>query len=512
MAQHKTCFHKIRVSLRDLLGGDYIDAVCAARAGLSGEDHRELIRSADQPVDLFPNGFHDRLLSLLGQVGQPISNALAHSANGATTAAFEAATRTHVAPLTGLGYYRVGQDGRLCFISKSEHYHAPVGHGFPGYRLVEVARRLGIPNATHNNTRGHITRLLEEELIRTANGAAYGADVSAHTGQLDRVLNFETGSLAAEAALKLILSRFYQSQPDAPEPKYRRRTPVLIVVGDDDGALQANYHGTTMLAQMLRGMWPELAGRLEDEGILLVRAVRPNCLEDVDRFFAEYERQPYKVAGFIHEIVMMNYGAKLLTRDFLARVYKLCQLHDVPTAVDEIQTCLWHRDMYMFREYGLAPGFVVVGKGFAAGEYAASRLLFRSQYDSLPQFGALVTNGQEELASLVYLITMRWAQCNADVTEAIGDYFEQRLRDLADAHPSMIVRIEGRRHCAAVCFEDANRAKAFTASLNELGIDISVQTYKASGPPAAMLKPPLIAGYEAIDMLIEKMESVLRAG
>ena len=60
--------------------------------------------------------------------------------------------------------FRVGEDGRLWLISKSEHYHVPLGHGFPGYALLDRARRLGIPNATHNNTRGRITRLLEEEL------------------------------------------------------------------------------------------------------------------------------------------------------------------------------------------------------------------------------------------------------------------------------------------------------------------------------------------------------------
>ena len=42
----------------------------------------------------------------------------------------------------------------------------PSATAFPGYRLLETARALGIPNATHNNTRGCITRLLEEELVR----------------------------------------------------------------------------------------------------------------------------------------------------------------------------------------------------------------------------------------------------------------------------------------------------------------------------------------------------------
>jgi len=502
MADRTTCFRPVSVSLADLAGREYMAAVCAARAGLTGEDRRELDQLAREPVDLLPNEFQDRLTGLLPRVGERLCDAMSGSAPGAGSAAFNASTKSTEAPLTGLGYYRVAEDGRLHFISKSEHYHAPLGHGFPGYQLVDRARRLGIPNATHNNTRGHITRLLEQELARTA-----GGDTSSW-----RVFNLETGSLAAEGAIKLLLSRFYKSQPDAPAPKYDGRTPVLVVVGNDDGGAEANYHGTTMVAQMLRGMWPALARRLADHQMLEVRVVRPNCIEDVDRVFAEYETKPYKVAGFLHEIVMMNYGGRVLNREFLEHVYRLCDRHDVPTVVDEIQTCLWHHELYMFREYELDPTCVVLGKGLGAGEYAASRLLFRGQYDTLPQFGALVTNGQEELASLTYLITMRWAQANADVTQQIGEYFEQRLRELADQHRSLIAGIEGRRHCAAVCFEDLARAKAFASTLNGLGIDISAQRYKADCPPTAMLKPPLIAGVDAIDMLVDTMDSVLRSG
>jgi len=86
--------------------------------------------------------------------------------------------------------------------AKSEHYHTPLGHNFPGYRLIDNARALGITNATHNNTRGYITRLLEQELVRTINGlrpeetdALDAALASQEPHVLNRVINLETGSL-----------------------------------------------------------------------------------------------------------------------------------------------------------------------------------------------------------------------------------------------------------------------------------------------------------------------------
>ncbi len=58
---------------------------------------------------------------------------------------FDSATKLGLAPLSGLGVFRVGEDGRLYLIAQSEHYHTPLGHSFPGYTLLERARQLGIP-------------------------------------------------------------------------------------------------------------------------------------------------------------------------------------------------------------------------------------------------------------------------------------------------------------------------------------------------------------------------------
>ena len=51
------------------------------------------------------------------------------------------------------------------------------------------------------------------------------------------MLNLETGSLAVEAGVKMMLARFYRVQADAPLPPYNGRIPVLLVMGNDDGGL-----------------------------------------------------------------------------------------------------------------------------------------------------------------------------------------------------------------------------------------------------------------------------------
>jgi len=326
---------------------------------------------------------------------------------------------------------------------------------------------------------------------------------------LNRVLNLETGSLAVEAGIKMMLSRFYKIQADGPATKYTDRIPVFLVMGDMDGGTLANYHGTTIVTQIMRGMWRDLGSKVEACNGLAVRGIKPNDLDDLKRAFGMYNTTPYKVAGFLHEIVLMNYAAFLLNREFMTMAYDLCHTHDVPVLVDEIQSCIWSPEIFMYREYDLHPDFVAVGKGMPGGEYAASRILFSSHMDTMAQFGALVTNGQEELAALAYLVTMRWARENAEVTSAVGQHYEDRVHELARKYPDVICAVEGRRHMIGIYFYDLDHAKTFALTMAAEGMDVSVQTYKAGCPPSALTKLPLISGYEVVDFVMDHMSVIL---
>ena len=512
----RTLMSNPALSLADLAGPDYVQAVCHARALLEGAPLDALQAIATEKVELAPAWYRRRIDDLLPHIGRKVCDGLPRSALGAGTAAFNQATDTRAAPLSALGFVRIGEDGRAYLIAKSEHYHASLGHGFPGYKLLDNARRLGIDNPTHNNTRGHITRLLEQELVRAANGIAPGdevrlSEVLASTGPhvLNRVINLETGSLAAEAALKMVLARFFRLEETSPEPPYQGRIPVLLVMGDYAGGRRANYHGTTMLTQAMRDMWPDLSRALEAQGALVVRPVRINDAVDFERALAEGERPPCKVAGFFHEIILMNYAAIRLDDAYLQRAYDLCREHDVPVVADEIQTGIWSPELFWFRECGLQPDLVAVGKGFPGGESAASRILATPSLDTLHQFGALVTNGQEEIASLAYLITMAYARANGNYTREVGEHYEAELRALAGRYPALVRHIEGQRHLCGIVFHAVDKVVAFVASLREAGIDISAHTYKAETPPVALTKLPLISTHAMVEFLVERMHQAL---
>jgi acetylornithine/succinyldiaminopimelate/putrescine aminotransferase len=503
-------------SLLDIIHKEYVDSVCRAQSFLTRKPVDLYYKIAKEKVDFFPASIQTRLEELVTHVGKKVTSGLEHSLSGAGTQAFEDSSHYFMAPLAGMGPYRIGEDGRLYLASKSAHYHASLGHRFPGFNLIENAKKLGIVQSTHNNTRGYVTRLAETELIRRVNGIGNDNDqlrkifTSTSPGVLNRVINLQTGSLAVEAAFKILLTRFYPFSPSDPKPQYSGTTPVLLVMGDSNGGLEVNYHGTTIFTQMFRGLWPSLYKELEKSNLFKIVPVRVNDIDHFKETVKNYETGNMKIAGFMHEIILMNYGAIKLDETYLKEAYSICRQHDIPIVADEIQSCTWYGNGFLFKEYELNPDIVVVGKGFPGGEYAASKVILSSDFDNLDQFGALVTNGQEELSSLCYLITSAFIDANADTLKQFGDYYHNGLKQIAKKYPGLIDKIEGLGHLSSLFFSNAGKAASFAANLNEQGIDISAHTYKENCAPSALTKLPLITTPPIIDFILNKMDETLK--
>jgi 4-aminobutyrate aminotransferase-like enzyme len=170
---------------------------------------------------------------------------------------------------------------------------------------------------------------------------------------------------------------------------------------------------------------------------------------------------------------------------------------------------MWYKGMYLYKLYELQPDFVILGKGFPGGQYPASKVITTAEMDTLNQFGALVTNGQEELASLSYLVTMNFARANSTEIDRIGKKFEDGLHSLKEKYPEKIVTVEGLGHLAALHFHTVSEASKFAKALNENCVDASAQIYKANCVPAVLFKPPVITTDSVIDRLLEIIDGLL---
>ena len=501
-------------SLSDILGADYMEAVQSVATLIGGMDKDEAYRLANEKVDFFPDEYIAKMDSLAKRTGEVIVKPFVNTEKGAPTDAYANATHMNMSPIGGYGCTRIGEDGKAYLAAKSEHYHISLGHSFPGYKLIDNARKLGILNATHNNTRGYITRLAERRIVAAVNGLQNDADIdkvlaSREPQVLNRIINLETGSLAVEAGIKMMLARFYKLDGSFSSPVYEGKIPVFLVMEDNKEGLGANYHGTTIVAQTFRGMWPEFYEKCVENDLYRVVSVKKNDISDFAEKIKTYNTGKYKTAGFLHEIILMNYAGIRLDKEFLQEAHKLCRETDTFTLVDEIQSCMWYDGMFLFRQYDLHPDFAVIGKGFPGGEYPASKIITTAPADSLNQFGALVTNGQEELASLAYLITMEFSSANGKEIDAMGAKLENGIKALASEFPELLPPPEGLGHLSAIHFNSVEKAAEFTKIMNDMCVDISAQLYKPDCPPAVLLKPPVITDDVVLEVLLEKIKEGL---
>ena len=170
---------------------------------------------------------------------------------------------------------------------------------------------------------------------------------------------------------------------------------------------------------------------------------------------------------------------------------------------------IMYKGAFLFRLYGLQPDFSIVGKGFPGGEYPASKIITNADMDTLNQFGALVTNGQEELAALAYLITMTFMRANGKIVAELGARFDKGLKAIAEKYSDKIVCAEGLDHLAALHFHTVDAAAAFAGKMKNACIDSSVMLYKANCVPALLMKPPVIASEATIDYILDTIDALL---
>ena len=123
--------NNVSLSLCDLLGDEYLSAVCAARAFLTGESADTLRAIAEDKIDCWPEAFARRQEELMDRVGQSALPPCKINEPGAASGAYAAAQHAFAAPLSALGGFRLGEDGRVYFSGKSEHYQIPWDTAFP---------------------------------------------------------------------------------------------------------------------------------------------------------------------------------------------------------------------------------------------------------------------------------------------------------------------------------------------------------------------------------------------
>ena len=440
---------------------------------------------------------HDRT-ELLASVGKTIESlpAVEHLKKSFFQASFRTgATVEGEDLLAGQGLFFITERRRLFLDTTAGHYQMTWGYNHPELTAALLAAvEAGLVWDDHSNIPGDPVKRLAEKLVELANGARSLQRIR-RTGDLAALeddpqalntvlLGIATGSVACSTAIKLALNYFKETRGSG--------EPVFV-------ALAGNYHGTDLVAQRLRGMWPEYLGRLP------VRLLEPNDAEALRRTFADCGD---RVAAMFVEPVMMNREAITLDREYLLEARRLCDEHDAALVFDEIQSCFWYPEFFSAARLGVGPDMLVVGKGMTAGFHPLSAVIYRRKYDSLAQYDAISTNGNAPLAAYVALVSIGLIEKEGDRIAQVTRYWRSGLEELPQEFPRLIQRIHGDGLLAGIKFHAVEGAKEFHRRCLDAGLWLRLHVYH-EGHSTVLTKFALVLDEETVDFLLGRFREIL---
>jgi acetylornithine aminotransferase len=384
--------------------------------------------------------------------------------------------------LVGRGLFYLSEQRRLFLDCTSGHYQMLWGYNHPALdAAVAAATQLGVVWDNHSNIPQAPVKYLAHRLVSLANPA----------GQKDPLntvlLGVCTGSVACGAALKIML-KVYQAR------RHQSGVPVILT-------LDGNYHGTDMVPQFLRGMWPHLVSDLE------VVKLEPNHPEALASAFQKYGT---RVAGFWAEPVMMNREAIAVEADYLRLARQWCDEVGALLCIDEIQTGFWQSRVFAFRELDLHPDLVVVGKGMTAGFHPLSGVILKERLDVLEQYDAISTNGSAALPSYVALCSLQMIESMSGRISQIGQKIMDGFCALVSEFPEHLQAAHGRGYLAGLKFRRVEAAQNFQRDLLKAGLWTRVHAYH-EGHRTLLTKLGLLSSPAVVDFMLGQFRLLLQA-
>jgi acetylornithine/N-succinyldiaminopimelate aminotransferase len=463
--------------------------------GLAGPLGAEVCRAMSKAKTFLDSHDTSQLLALVGRTMEGVTlprtinkAVLQKSYGGGTLAETDDL-------LAGRGLFYITEQGKLFLDCTAGHYQMSWGYDHPVLtQVVHEGLAAGIVPDNHSNIPQWPVKRLAQKLVEAANpdlpelqNGDFSKVMESKTRLNTVLLGIATGSVACEAALKIAL--MHRERTKRPGP------PVFVV-------LDGNYHGTGFFSQYLRGMWGPYIHNLE------VVAVQPNDGDELEHVIARYQD---RIAGFWAEPIMMNREAIRVEPQYLQLAQKLVRRVGALLVIDEIQTGFWTPDLFLYKQCGIVPDIVVVGKGMSAGLHPLSSIIYRRELDVLAQYDAISTNGNAALAALVALANIELLQRHGPEVNRTQAYYYEKLCGLAAEFPDRVIAVHGNGAMTGLKFCDVNDALAFHKKCVESGLWLRVHAYHA-GHSTILCKFALCLEPAVVDKFIRRLRLLLEAG
>lgn len=262
--------------------------------------------------------------------------------------------------------------------------------------------------------------------------------------------------------------------------------------------LERSFHGRTMetLAATAQPAKQELFQPLPGGFV----AIQQN---DVAALEAVFEAQGDAICGFMFECIQGESGVHPCTPEFLQRAAELCRAHDALMLCDEVQTGVYRTGTpFAFQQFGIDVDIFSMAKGIAGGfpmGACAARAHVAAAFEP-GDHGS--TFGGSNLAVAAATATLKALE-DEDVlanVNAVGVYLRDRLAALPFTND-----VRGRGLMVACDVTGEMSAPDIVSAGLEAGLLLN-----ATGPATLRFLPPLICSAADIDVLVEKLASIVK--
>lgn len=346
-----------------------------------------------------------------------------------------------------------------------------LGHGHPAVKTVlkrQAGRLIHVSNLFFHEFQADLAK----QLIKISG--------------LEKVFFCNSGTEAWEGALKLARAFARVNNPNGHKAKWR-----LL-------ALENSFHGrtfgslaTTGQAKYRHPFAPLLPG---------VSFVGFNDVADLKRQFDG------SVCAVCLETIQGEGGINPVSTEFLQTARQLTERSGALLILDEIQCGLGRTgSWFAYEHYGLKPDIVTVAKPLAAGLPLGAIITTDRVASGMHPGLHGTTFGGGPLACAVAIEFLHQVQGLLKHIKGLGDYFRERLEDLAAKHSS-IREIRGMGLMLGVEIDSAETAKSAVQQLLDHGILIN-RTHET----VLRFLPPYVIQKKHVDKVMRALDSALAA-
>jgi 4-aminobutyrate aminotransferase len=236
------------------------------------------------------------------------------------------------------------------------------------------------------------------------------------------------------------------------------------------------------------------------------------CIDYIENTMFRHIVSPHEVAGIFVESIQGEGGYVIPPDDFYPALRDLCDRHDIPLVMDEVQAGMGRTGkMFAVEHWNVEPDVVCIAKGIASG-MPMGAMVARKSMMTWPSGAHANTYGGNPLACVAATTTIRLLEDELVENAAeVGEHMLRRISKWLDRYP-FVGDVRGKGLMIGVEIVADKKEKTRNPELRDKIVDRCFYEgllLLGAGPTAIRLCPPLVLDKETADAGLDVMEHVM---